>query len=161
MIGTHHATVLPTGSDVVPFNYGPGHSEAVRLHFTPADLRATLADGSSFGLLAWMFLYNNHGQDPTATGAEADISEIKAADAITTLEAAANTSGLGQPDQGQVEEGVRAALLGMFADGAFAASTVRAFKMHWDNGDDMSAEGIVAMDLASGEVRLLGLYSDP
>jgi hypothetical protein len=159
-LDTHHATLLPTSSDVAPFAYGAGHTEAERLRFTPSDLRATVTDGSAFALLAYELLYNNRGQDPTATPVEADISEIQAADAVSTLEAAANTSGLGQPEQGKVEEGVRAALGGMLADGAFA-SGARVFKMHWDNGDDMSSEGIVALNLTTGEVRLLVLYNDP
>lgn len=158
------ATQLPMSAELTAtmshFAYGPGHTEAARLKLSVADAQAIINDPAARETFGWEMLYDNQGQDPSATPATADVYAITKATAVSELEKAANISDLGV-DESFVDQNVQAIIAAMFGDTTFSASGVKVFHAHYDNGDDMSAECIFAISPSTGEVRVLGLYSDP
>ena len=42
---------------------------------------------------------------------------------------------------------------------AFRATDVTVYRIHWDNGDDPNAEGIIAIKASTGEIQVLALVN--
>jgi hypothetical protein len=156
------ATLLPMSAELndamTHFTYGPGHTEAARLKVAPSALAAITADRNALGVFAYEVLYDRHGGASYQTAGTTFGSS--SATAVRDLETTIDISQFGV-DSSFIDENIKAVLAAMFADHAFATSSVQVWRIHFDNGDDMSSDGILSADPATGEVRMLAVYSDP
>lgn len=132
----------------------------VRLKADPASLQAVLADSARLATFTYDLLYNAkaifNGNNPHLT---AQATAIVASSAPSTMATAVGRTW--GTEQGRLDDADNAILASMFADGGFATSAVQVYKIHWDNSDDTSAEGILAVDPSSGEVRALTFVVPP
>jgi hypothetical protein len=94
--------------------------------------------------------------DPNTGSFDASWTPINRGDAVSELMKAAAPDG----DSG-LQALVNFVVSSMFKDSAFNASDVDTFRIHWDNNDDTSAEGIAAIKWTTGEIRVLSLDSPP
>ncbi len=156
------ASLVPVSQgvqDQVSSVAGQFHLLAARVSAAPADLQAVLADQTRTAQLGYDLLYNIQ----TKTGASHDVATVapsSASSALGQLEQAADVSGLGV-DGVALDHVFKVLVPSMFGDGNFATSRARAFKIHWDNADDMSADGVMVCDAQTGEVRVLAFIRDP
>ena len=113
----------------------------------PGALAALRANGRSLDL-AYSFLYS----DPNASvpGGSWD---------PTTAAGATNSVLTAWGDDAALRPVVTFILASMFKDAAFRASDVTVYRVHWDNGDDTNAEGIIAIKASTGEIRVLALVN--
>jgi hypothetical protein len=118
----------------------------------PEDLTTVMADSAQRNALTYGLLLG----DANTNGYDASWTPIRAADAVNELMNAFTPDG----DDG-LRQLVTFVLKSMFADSAFRASDVQVYRIHWDNADDTSADGVVAVKSSTGEIRVLSLDSPP
>jgi hypothetical protein len=110
----------------------------------PGALAALFADNSYLGL-AYGLLYGNNEVN-TYDARWTPVTRTTAADQLLSA----------WGDEGPRNQ-VTLGLQSMFAD--FHASDVKVYLVHWDNGDDTNADGIVAVRPSTGELRVLSLIN--
>jgi hypothetical protein len=152
------AVALPVSSTVTDFAALASDSNrfvVARIGVDPSALQAILADPGRLGAFAFDCLYHA-GTTPLpgpvigAPGA-ANVYPLSAADALGALQAATPVPRCQRP---RVRDAEHLLLDAMLADGNFSSSAVHLLRVHWDNADDASADGILAIDDTTGELRL-------
>ena len=136
---------------------GDFYLNAARIGTDPAQLARVLGDPAALGTFVYDAMYNTMAQSPNGNwhGA-ARVSQIKAPAARDVLRQAAGT--WPAQEQQALDGALDAIVQSMLADDGFAG---RLYQTHWDNSDDTNAEGILAADLATGEVRALTFVVPP
>jgi hypothetical protein len=154
------STALPVSSDVAALT--GGSIVAARVKLAPSALAAILADDTRFHGLVFDMLYNT--APPTSTTQQwhdqgtAQPGDKAGAFAWLDTQWALPSNGA---DGIKTENTLNTLLPSMFADGAFATSSVQIVFTHYDNGDDTNADGVLAIDSASGELRTVALVNWP
>lgn len=135
---------------------GTNRFVAARVAIDPAALQAILGDPARLGTLGFDALYR--ASDPPVPGpvvgapGTAQVAAVSGAEALQVLQA---STVVPLAEATRVHQAEQLLVNAMLGDGPFAAGTSSTYRLHWDNADDASADGLLAVDAASGEVRVV------
>jgi hypothetical protein len=131
-----------------------------RLKVDPKTLSAIVHDPARFGAFGYdVMYYAGTGALVSDYHGPATVTPLAASDAVMEFEnASTDTMDVTlAPLRGEEQQLVGS----MLGDGSFASGAARVYKLHWDNADDTNAEGVMAVDSATGEVRAVTYINPP